>query len=140
MVIRYKNPFIHGSLIIKSEILSKLGSYDENFLVLPESVLVTSMAVHQRYFPVYSSQKESGGNKLLPQFIAIRNGNEQHLETVCQGNERVLRARLSDARFFYEEDLKKPLQHFQELANRLLAVMYPEPSFGPQQLRRQSSM
>ena len=77
-----------------------MGSYDENFLGLPESVLVTSMGVHQRYFPVYSSQKESGGNKLLPQFIAIRNGNEQHIEMVCQGNERVLRARLSDARFF----------------------------------------
>ena len=97
-----------------------MGSYDENFLGLPESVLVTSMAVHQRYFPVYSNQTDSGGNKLLPQFIAIRNGNEQHLETVCQGNERVLRARLSDARFFYEEDQKKPLQHFQELLERVV--------------------
>ena len=97
-----------------------MGGYDENFLGLPESVLVTSMAVHQRYFPVYSNQTDSGGNKLLPQFIAIRNGNEQHLETVCQGNERVLRARLSDARFFYEEDQKKPIQHFQELLERVV--------------------
>ena len=97
-----------------------MGSYDENFLGLPESVLVTSMAVHQRYFPVFPNQKDSGGNKLLPQFIAIRNGNEQHLETVCQGHERVLRARLSDARFFYEEDQKKPLQHFQELLERVV--------------------
>jgi len=96
-----------------------LGQFEEGFLGLPESVLVTSMAVHQRYFPAYSSHVE-GNRQLLPHFIAVRNGNEHQLETVCQGNERVLRARLSDARFFYDEDRKRPLQYFQDLLERVV--------------------
>jgi len=80
------------------------GSFDERYLAVPGEILVTSMKEHQRYFPVYA---ESGA--LLPRFIAVRNGSAEHIDVVRAGNERVLSARLSDARFFYEEDLKRPL-------------------------------
>ncbi|MFO7172741.1 MAG: glycine--tRNA ligase subunit beta [Bacillota bacterium] len=82
------------------------GNFDPAFLEVPQEVLVTSMREHQRYFPVYD--REDG--RLLPYFIAVRNGGEEHLETVRRGNERVLRARLADARFFFEEDRKRPLE------------------------------
>ncbi|WP_100406765.1 glycine--tRNA ligase subunit beta [Bacillus solitudinis] len=77
------------------------GSFDEQFLTIPKEVLITSMREHQRYFPV---QQKDG--TLLPFFITVRNGNDQHLENVAKGNEKVLRARLSDAAFFYAEDQK----------------------------------
>ncbi len=77
------------------------GAYKEEFLSLPEEVLITSMKEHQRYFPVKNKEAE-----LLPYFVAVRNGNSDHLETVARGNEKVLRARLADADFFYEEDQK----------------------------------
>src|SRR5690606_2548429 len=78
-----------------------IGSFEEEFLKLPAEVLITSMKEHQRYFPVKSSEGE-----LLPYFIGVRNGDANHIETVIKGNEKVLRARLSDAQFFYEEDQK----------------------------------
>ncbi|WP_062110305.1 glycine--tRNA ligase subunit beta [Bacillus niameyensis] len=77
------------------------GAFNENFLELPEEVLITSMKEHQRYFPV----KNTDG-KLLPYFIGVRNGNQHNLEIVRRGNEKVLRARLSDADFFFDEDKK----------------------------------
>ncbi|MDA1474803.1 glycine--tRNA ligase subunit beta [Bacillus changyiensis] len=77
------------------------GSYEEEFLTIPEEVLVTTMKEHQRYFPV----KDKNGT-LLPFFVAVRNGNKHALENVVKGNEKVLRARLSDAAFFYKEDQK----------------------------------
>ncbi|MDM5298779.1 glycine--tRNA ligase subunit beta [Bacillus pumilus] len=77
------------------------GSFEEEFLALPEEVLVTTMKEHQRYFPVKNEQGE-----LLPYFITVRNGNSEALENVARGNEKVLRARLSDAAFFYKEDEK----------------------------------
>ncbi|MFS0655273.1 glycine--tRNA ligase subunit beta [Bacillus sp. 179-C3.3 HS] len=77
------------------------GSFEEEFLALPEEVLVTTMKEHQRYFPVKNGQGE-----LLPHFITVRNGNSEALENVARGNEKVLRARLSDAAFFYKEDEK----------------------------------
>ncbi|MGY8608256.1 glycine--tRNA ligase subunit beta [Bacillus altitudinis] len=77
------------------------GSFEEEFLALPEEVLVTTMKEHQRYFPVKNEQGE-----LLPHFITVRNGNSEALENVARGNEKVLRARLSDAAFFYKEDEK----------------------------------
>lgn len=80
------------------------GRFEEAFLELPSEVLVTSMKEHQRYFPV----KDQNG-RLLPYFVAVRNGNSEHLETVAKGNEKVLRARLSDAAFFYKEDQKKDI-------------------------------
>ncbi|MGA1549295.1 MAG: glycine--tRNA ligase subunit beta [bacterium] len=97
-----------------------VGSFEEAFLELPNEVLVTSMAVHQRYFPVY----EKDGTNLLPYFITIRNGNEHGLDTVRLGNERVIRARLSDARFFYQEDQKGALEDFEKKAAN--AIFFPE--------------
>ncbi|WP_371068707.1 glycine--tRNA ligase subunit beta [Sediminibacillus sp. JSM 1682029] len=80
------------------------GSFDEEFLAVPEEALITSMKEHQRYFPVRDSEGE-----LLPNFVAVRNGNSDFIETVARGNEKVLRARLSDARFFFEEDKKQSI-------------------------------
>jgi|HigsolmetaAR204D_1030405.scaffolds.fasta_scaffold00004_72 glycyl-tRNA synthetase beta chain len=80
------------------------GSFDASFLNIPQEVLITSMREHQRYFPVLDRE-----GKLLPHFITVRNGDDRSLEQVARGNEKVLRARLSDAKFFYEEDLKMPI-------------------------------
>lgn len=80
------------------------GSFDKDYLKLPASVLVTPMREHQRYFPVLGND-----GKLLNKFIAVRNGTKTHLEIVTAGNEKVLRARLADAAFFFEEDLKQTL-------------------------------
>lgn len=77
------------------------GSFDEQFLQLPSNVLITSMKEHQRYFPVQDDQ----GN-LLPYFVTLRNGQEDEAGIVSKGNEKVLRARLADAQFFFEEDQK----------------------------------
>ncbi|MED4530753.1 glycine--tRNA ligase subunit beta [Metabacillus fastidiosus] len=77
------------------------GSFEDEYLALPDEVLVTTMREHQRYFPVRNSE-----GKLQPNFVTVRNGNAEHLENVARGNEKVLRARLSDADFFYKEDLK----------------------------------
>ncbi|MBW7473695.1 glycine--tRNA ligase subunit beta [Paenibacillus oenotherae] len=77
------------------------GKFDPSFLSIPQEVLITSMREHQRYFPVLD---ESG--KLLPFFVTVRNGNRDFIEGVAKGNEKVLRARLSDAKFFYAEDQK----------------------------------
>ncbi|MDR5709143.1 MAG: glycine--tRNA ligase subunit beta [Armatimonadota bacterium] len=79
------------------------GAFDPDFLRLPREILITVMQHHQRYFPV---EREG---RLLPYFIAVRDGDEVGLEQVREGNEWVLRARLEDARFFYEEDRKVPL-------------------------------
>lgn len=83
-----------------------LGGFDREFLSLPEEVLITSMKEHQKYFYI----KERTGGKLLPYFIAISNTDARDMAVVRSGNERVLRARLSDARFFFEEDRKVPLK------------------------------
>lgn len=87
------------------------GDFEQDFLELPEPVLVTSMAVHQRYFPVYENS-DSEAPRLLPHFVAVRNGDSRSLETVCRGNARVLRARLSDARFFFHEDQKSTPEEY----------------------------
>ncbi|GAB6158089.1 glycine--tRNA ligase subunit beta [Desulfotomaculum varum] len=80
------------------------GSFDPDYLKLPAAVLVTPMREHQRYFPVIGKD-----GKLLNKFIAVRNGTDAYIEIVTAGNEKVLRARLADAAFFFEEDLKQPL-------------------------------
>ncbi len=77
------------------------GNFEKEYLEIPQEVLITSMREHQRYFPVVD---EDG--QLLPHFVTVRNGDDRGLEIVAKGNEKVLRARLSDARFFYEEDQK----------------------------------
>ncbi|MFW5787386.1 MAG: glycine--tRNA ligase subunit beta [Halanaerobiales bacterium] len=81
-----------------------IGKFDEEFLQLPDEVLITSMVKHQRYFPVRDKN-----NKLINKFVSVRDGNEENIDEVRHGNEMVIRARLADARFFYEEDLKTSL-------------------------------
>ncbi len=81
-----------------------VGRFDPEFLEVPEPILITSMRVHQRYFPVRGAD-----GRLLPLFIAVRNGMGDRLDLVRRGNEKVLRARLSDARYFYDLDRREPL-------------------------------
>jgi glycyl-tRNA synthetase beta chain len=94
------------------------GSFAETFLSLPEEALITSMKSHQRYFPV---RNRSG--RLLPYFVSVRNGDSRHIETVRKGNEKVLRARLADAEFFYEEDQKMDID---DALKKLEAIIYHE--------------
>lgn len=82
-----------------------VGSFSPEYLKLPEEVVITAMKEHQRYFPIRDDE-----GKLLPRFLAVRNGDAQHLDVVQKGNEKVLEARLADAHFFYQEDLKVPLE------------------------------
>lgn len=95
-----------------------LGRFEEKYLVLPREVLVTVMRDKQRYFAV-----EGSDGRLLPYFITIRNGDLEHLDKVAQGNEAVLRARFSDANFFYQEDIKKRLE---EYLPRLSTLVFEE--------------
>ncbi len=95
-----------------------MGGFDSSFLQIPNQVLITSMKEHQRYFPVLGDNQQ-----LLAHFVTIRNGDSRSLETVQKGNEKVLRARLADARFFYEEDKKVPIDTFNE---KLKTVVYHE--------------
>ncbi|WP_019909260.1 glycine--tRNA ligase subunit beta [Paenibacillus sp. HW567] len=94
------------------------GTFDPSFLNIPQEVLITSMREHQRYFPVFDAS-----GKLLPFFVTVRNGNAESLDVIAKGNEKVLRARLSDAKFFYEEDQK--LQISDALA-KLETIVYHE--------------
>ncbi|MDL2280565.1 glycine--tRNA ligase subunit beta [Selenomonadales bacterium OttesenSCG-928-I06] len=80
------------------------GTFDESYLKIPPEAVITPMKAHQRYFPVKNKE-----GKLLPIFITVRCGNQEHLDIVRHGNERVLRARLADAEFFFEEDKKTRL-------------------------------
>lgn len=82
------------------------GQFAAEYLEMPSEVLITSMKEHQRYFPVYDPE----GN-LAAKFVGVRNGESNHLDNVVQGNEKVLAARLSDAKFFYDEDLKTRLEN-----------------------------
>ena len=90
------------------------GSFDKKYLVLPDEVLITSMKDNQRFFYL----RDHDGN-LLPNFIAVRNGNKEHLENVIKGNERVLVPRLEDAKFFYEEDQKLTIDQYVERLKRV---------------------
>jgi glycyl-tRNA synthetase len=83
------------------------GKFEEKYLVLPREVLVGVMRKHQRYFPVQDT-----AGRLMPYFIAVRNGDAEHLEMVIDGNEHVIRARFSDADYFYHADIQKPLQDY----------------------------
>lgn len=80
------------------------GSFEESYLALPDAAIITPMKDHQRYFPLVGQD-----GKLLPMFLTVRNGSDHSIEVVQAGNERVLRARLDDAKFFFNEDRKKPL-------------------------------
>lgn len=84
-----------------------VGAFDEEFLAVPEEIIVDAMLMHQRYFPLYGTD-----GKLSNKFIVVSNGDPAHTDTIVDGNERVVRARLYDAKFFYDEDLKQPLEAY----------------------------
>lgn len=92
------------------------GSFDKKYLSLPDEVLITSMKDHQRFFYVLDHN-----DQMLSHFVSVRNGNDKFIENVVAGNEKVLTARLEDARFFYEEDQKRPISASVE---RLKNVMF----------------
>ncbi|AZN40484.1 glycine--tRNA ligase subunit beta [Paenibacillus albus] len=94
------------------------GSFDPAFLNIPQEVLITSMREHQRYFPVLDKE-----GKLLPYFVTVRNGDRTSIESVAKGNEKVLRARLSDAKFFYGEDQKLAIN---DALKKLESIVYHE--------------
>ncbi|ACB84791.1 glycine--tRNA ligase subunit beta [Natranaerobius thermophilus] len=97
-----------------------LGNFAEEFLEIPKEALITSMQEHQKYFALVDKEDSS---KLLPYFVAVRNGDDHGIDKVKAGNERVLRARLSDARFFFEEDTKTSLESKRE---QLKSIIYKE--------------
>ena len=83
------------------------GTFAAKFLDLPRAVLVTVMRKHQRYFAL-----EDANGKLMNAFIGVRNGDSEHLDKVIHGNEQVLSARFSDAQFFYQADIRRPLKDY----------------------------
>lgn len=85
------------------------GAFEKKYLALPAETVITPMRDHQRYFPV-----KAADGSLLPVFITVRNGGREYLDVVAHGNERVLRARLADAQFFFDEDRKKSLAEHRE--------------------------
>lgn len=116
---------VHGKALLSESLLEQvanlvehpvavLGAFDTAYLELPREVLITCLEHHQRFFPVLSSTpspmgRGEGEGKLLAHFVGIRNGMSVHQETVREGYERVLSARLADARFFFTQDRRTPL-------------------------------
>lgn len=105
----------HASIVWDDDLLEEInylvewptalcGGFEESYLALPDAAIITPMKDHQRYFPLVDQE-----GKLLPMFLTVRNGSDHSIEVVQAGNERVLRARLDDAKFFFNEDRKKPL-------------------------------
>ena len=94
------------------------GKFDDKYLRLPPAAVITPMRDHQRYFPV-----KAADGSLMPLFITVRNGGADFIDTVRHGNERVLKARLEDAEFFFNEDRKKSLAEHRE---KLKTVVYQE--------------
>ena len=94
------------------------GEFEEKYLSLPPEAIITPMREHQRYFPVTGKD-----GKLLPLFITVRNGGAEHIDIVRHGNERVLKARLADAQFFFEEDRKIPLA---DRVEKLKTIVFQE--------------
>lgn len=95
-----------------------VGTFDKEFLQVPEEIIVDAMLMHQRYFPLYDSE-----GALTNRFIVVGNGDPACSETIIDGNERVVRARLYDAKFFYDEDLKRPLESY---VDELSQVVFQE--------------
>lgn len=92
-----------------------IGEFEEAYLNLPSEVLITSMKEHQRYFPVKSKEQT-----LLSKFIGVRNGDDKFIDNVARGNEKVLRARLADAEFFYQEDQKNTIDFYSDKLERVI--------------------
>jgi len=87
-----------------------VGTFDSEFLRLPDEAIATVMVAHQRYFPVRKKQNQNSA--LLPNFITISNGDPEKSEIIAAGNERVIRARLADARFFFDADCSEPFETY----------------------------
>jgi glycyl-tRNA synthetase len=85
-----------------------LGRFEQRYLSLPRELLAMVMRKHQRYFPVVERESD----RLLPHFIAVRNGGAAHMDIVRHGNQEVIRARFADAEFFWNADTKKKLEDF----------------------------
>ena len=120
---------VSGKVVFADDLLSEVvdlveyptafcGHFSDEYLEIPEDVLITSMVEHQRYFPV---RKNSG--ELDNLFVGVRDGNDEHLANVIKGNEMVLKARLADAQFFFEEDQKV---EFPKLKEDLKDVIFKE--------------
>lgn len=90
------------------------GDFKEEYLKLPKEAIITPMKEHQRYFPLVKD------GELINKFITVRNGDSNKIENVKEGNEKVLDARLADAKFFYEQDTKKPLESHIESLNTIV--------------------
>ena len=86
-----------------------VGNFESEFLELPPEVITTVMVSHQKYFPVF---KAENSKELLPYFITVSNGDPEKSDIIAKGNERVIRARLSDGRYFYDNDIKQSLESF----------------------------
>lgn len=121
--------FQRGEAILDEDLLEEVnflveyptalfGTFSEEYLAVPQEVLITSMQEHQRYFPVVD-----GSGKLMPLFITVRNGNSDYIDQVREGNERVLRARLADAKFFFDEDKNIPLM---DQVDKLKSLLFQE--------------
>ncbi len=111
---------VKGHAVVDEDLLSEVidlvewptaivGKFDDEFLALPAQVTITELESHQRYFSVRPS---ADSDQLLPYFITVSNGDPAKSELITQGNERVIRARLSDGKFFYEADRKQPLSDY----------------------------
>ncbi len=110
---------INAQVVLEDELVNEVTNltewpvpvvcgFDENYLNIPEKVTVTVMATHQRYFPLYKD------GKLLNSFITMTNYIGDNFENIKAGNERVVKARLDDAVFFFNEDTKKPFENYVE--------------------------
>lgn len=88
-----------------------VGTFDQEFLDLPAEVIKTVMVTHQRYFPILTTETKNS-SPLKPYFITISNGDPAKSDLIAAGNERVIRARLADGQFFYQSDLKNPLESY----------------------------
>jgi glycyl-tRNA synthetase len=125
---------VEGQAIIPPELLAEvanlvekptpfLGRFDQEFLSLPKDVLVSVMKKHQRYFPLIRPSHagdDAGREELLPHFVVVRNGDEEGLDLVRQGNEHVVHARFADANFFVREDVKHKLEDFRPRLGTLI--------------------
>lgn len=95
-----------------------VGTFDESFLAVPKEITVDAMLVHQRYFPLFE-----GDGRLANRFLITSNGDPAYEANIIDGNQRVVAARLYDAKFFYDEDLKRPLEDY---VNDLDDVVFQE--------------
>lgn len=116
--IAVKDDLLEEVLFLVETPTTLYGTFDPSFLNIPQDVLITSMREHQRYFPVLDEQ-----GKLLPYFVTVRSGDSRSLDVIARGNEKVLRARLSDAKFFYEEDQKLQIK---EALSKLESIVFHE--------------